>query len=153
MCRRGNGILPGKNAFWARRSITDESLPIEYSITGCANSAAASRRMWMLSDSSDLRGFKGLGACVPFPSLLAEACVDLRSSTSDICVIELRVKTKKPTCQVPAVGWLESCIKSFYKAGFSPIQDAAALAVICRRQQAAVIGVNILTRTNDTQSM
>jgi hypothetical protein len=48
------------------------------------------------------------------------------------------------------VGWLQSCIKSFYKAGFSRIQDTAALAVICRRQQAAVIGMDAITRTNDT---
>src|SRR5215471_3614496 len=39
----------------ARCSITLESLPIEYSITGLANSAATSRMMWMLSASSARR--------------------------------------------------------------------------------------------------
>ena len=48
----GNGIGPGWNAFCASRSSTDESLPIEYSMTGRWNSAATSRRMWMLSASS-----------------------------------------------------------------------------------------------------
>ena len=46
-CRRaaaGNGIGPGWNAFCASRTITEESLPIEYSITGRSNSAATSRR-------------------------------------------------------------------------------------------------------------
>ena len=42
---RGKGIFPGKKAFCASRSITEESLPMEYSITGCENSATASRRM------------------------------------------------------------------------------------------------------------
>ena len=55
MCSSGNGIFPGKNAFCASRSITEESFPMEYSITGRANSATASRRMWMLSASSALR--------------------------------------------------------------------------------------------------
>jgi hypothetical protein len=57
----------------------------------------------------------------------------------------LRIKTKNPPARLPAVGWLQSCIKSFYKAGFSPIQDTAALTVICRRQQAAVIGMDPIT--------
>jgi hypothetical protein len=38
-------------AFCARRSSTELSLPIEYSITGRSNSATTSRRMWMLSAS------------------------------------------------------------------------------------------------------
>jgi hypothetical protein len=32
--------------------MTDESLPIEYNITGFSNSAATSRKIWMLSASS-----------------------------------------------------------------------------------------------------
>ena len=44
------------------------------------------------------------------------------------------------------MGWLQSCIKGFYEAGFSPVQDTAALAVICGRQQAAVIGIETFTR-------
>jgi hypothetical protein len=44
-CSRGNGGLPGWKAFIAKCSITDESLPIEYSITGLRNDAATSRMM------------------------------------------------------------------------------------------------------------
>ena len=55
MCSSGNGIGAGWKAFWASRSSTDESLPIEYSITGRWNSAATSRMMWMLSASSKRR--------------------------------------------------------------------------------------------------
>src|SRR4051794_5138588 len=51
MCSRGNGSGPGKNAFCANRTMTLESLPIEYSITGRSNSATTSRRMWILSAS------------------------------------------------------------------------------------------------------
>ncbi|MNO71401.1 hypothetical protein D3C76_623170 [compost metagenome] len=54
-CMTGNGSLPGKNALRARCSITAESLPIEYSITGLSNSAATSRMIWMLSASSCFR--------------------------------------------------------------------------------------------------
>ena len=50
------------------------------------------------------------------------------------------------------MGRLQSCRKkAAYKAGFSPQQDTAALAVICRRQQqAAVVDKKPITRTNDT---
>src|SRR5690606_29904804 len=54
-CMTGNGSRPGKNALRARCSITAESLPMEYSITGLSNSAATSRMMWMLSASSSFR--------------------------------------------------------------------------------------------------
>lgn len=54
-CITGNGSLPGKNALRAVCSITAESLPMEYSITGLSNSAATSRMMWMLSASSCFR--------------------------------------------------------------------------------------------------
>ncbi len=47
MCITGNGMRPGKKAFWAIRSITTESLPPENSRTGRSNSAATSRMMWM----------------------------------------------------------------------------------------------------------
>jgi hypothetical protein len=43
MCSSGNGIGAGWKAFWASRSRTDESLPMEYSITGRWNSEATSR--------------------------------------------------------------------------------------------------------------
>ena len=46
-CMTGNGIRPGKNAFWAIRSITTESLPPEKSRQGRSNSAATSRMMWI----------------------------------------------------------------------------------------------------------
>src|SRR4029434_6381740 len=52
MCIKGNGIGPGQNAFCASRSITEESLPIEYSITGFAAVAATSRMISIDSDSS-----------------------------------------------------------------------------------------------------
>src|SRR5215831_16318752 len=42
----------GKKAFCARRSITEESLPIEYSMTGFAAVAATSRMISIDSDSS-----------------------------------------------------------------------------------------------------
>ena len=47
MCMTGNGIRPGQNAFWARCSMTTESLPPENSSTGRSNSAATSRMMWI----------------------------------------------------------------------------------------------------------
>ena len=43
--QQGNGGLPGWKAFIARCSSTEESLPIEYSMTGLRNSAATSRMM------------------------------------------------------------------------------------------------------------
>ena len=43
ICSSGNGILPGKKAFWASRTIQEESFPMEYSMTGFGNSAATSR--------------------------------------------------------------------------------------------------------------
>ena len=45
MCIKGNGIGPGKNALRARWSKTDESLPIEYNITGFRNAAAVSLKI------------------------------------------------------------------------------------------------------------
>src|SRR3954454_7526506 len=51
----GNGGGAGKKAFLARCSMTELSLPIEYSITGRSLSATASRMMWMLSASSRCR--------------------------------------------------------------------------------------------------
>ncbi len=55
MCRNGKGGRAGWKAFIARCIITDESLPIEYIITGLRNWAATSRMMWMLSASSCCR--------------------------------------------------------------------------------------------------
>ncbi len=51
----GNGNLPGRNAFSARRSSTIESLPPEKSSTGRSSSAATSRMMWIASASSSSR--------------------------------------------------------------------------------------------------
>ena len=48
----GNGSLPGKKALRARCRRTDESLPIEYSITGRSNWATTSRMMWTASASN-----------------------------------------------------------------------------------------------------
>src|SRR5215472_7158695 len=55
MCISGKGIWPGKNALRARWSITDESLPMEYSSTGRSNWPAVSRRMWIASASNARR--------------------------------------------------------------------------------------------------
>src|SRR4051812_16834972 len=52
---RGNGIRAGQNAFSATFSITAESLPPEKRSTGCSNSAATSRKMWIDSASSASR--------------------------------------------------------------------------------------------------
>jgi len=46
------GSFAGAKAFCARRSIAQESFPIEKSITGLWNSATTSRITWMLSLSS-----------------------------------------------------------------------------------------------------
>ena len=51
MCMRGKGIGPGANAFRARCSKTEESLPIEYSITGFLKAAAVSLNISMDSFS------------------------------------------------------------------------------------------------------
>ena len=48
----GNGILAGKKAFSASRSMTMESLPPENIKTGFSNSAATSRKTWIDSASS-----------------------------------------------------------------------------------------------------
>ena len=47
--------MAGANALRAKCSITAESLPMEYSMTGRSNSAATSRMMKILSASSHLR--------------------------------------------------------------------------------------------------
>ena len=52
ICSSGNGILAGKNAFSASRSMTIESLPPENISAGFSNSAATSRKMWIDSASS-----------------------------------------------------------------------------------------------------
>ena len=54
-CMTGNGNLPGRNAFSARRSSTIESLPPEKSSTGRSSSAATSRKMWIASASRSSR--------------------------------------------------------------------------------------------------
>jgi hypothetical protein len=54
MCIRGKGIGAGAKALRARCNKTEESLPIEYSITGFRNEAAASLRISMDSFSSAL---------------------------------------------------------------------------------------------------
>ena len=51
-CNKGKGILPGAKALRARCNSTEESFPTEYNMTGLSNSAATSRKMWMLSASS-----------------------------------------------------------------------------------------------------
>ena len=51
MWSSGNGMRLGKNALRARCSRTDESLPIEYIITGRSKLAATSRKISMLSAS------------------------------------------------------------------------------------------------------
>ena len=51
MCISGKGGGAGKNALRARCTMTELSLPTEYSMTGFSLSATASRRMWMLSAS------------------------------------------------------------------------------------------------------
>jgi hypothetical protein len=45
MCIKGKGIGPGAKAFRARWSKTEESLPIEYSITGFLKTAAVSLKI------------------------------------------------------------------------------------------------------------
>jgi hypothetical protein len=45
MCIRGNGIGPGEKALRARCKRTEESLPIEYNITGLRKAAAVSLKI------------------------------------------------------------------------------------------------------------
>ncbi len=45
MCIRGKGIGPGVNALRARWSKTEESLPMEYNITGFRKAAAVSLKI------------------------------------------------------------------------------------------------------------
>jgi hypothetical protein len=58
--------VAGAKALSSRCSSTELSLPTEYSITGLANEAATSRRMWMLSASSRSRwdSVRGCGMAV-----------------------------------------------------------------------------------------
>ncbi len=51
----GNGNLPEWKAFSAMRSDTTESLPPQNSSAGLPHSAATSRMMWIVSDSSQSR--------------------------------------------------------------------------------------------------
>src|SRR5215469_16123725 len=100
MCNKGKGSLPGKKAFCARRSITEESFPMEYNITGFANSAAASRRMKMLSASSARRCFNFLPAgrdCCP--CAFGEVTAVISIPVCDIVLLpprKGRAKTKNP---------------------------------------------------------
>ena len=55
ICTSGNGNLPGRKAFSARRNKTMESLPPENKRAGLLHSAATSRMIWMASDSSQSR--------------------------------------------------------------------------------------------------
>jgi hypothetical protein len=55
MCSREKGILPGWNAFWASRNITEESFPTEYNMAGRDDSATTSLRICMLSASKTSR--------------------------------------------------------------------------------------------------
>ena len=61
MWRTGNGTRLGKKALRARCSRTEESLPIEYIITGRSKLAATSRKISMLSDSRALRWLRAFG--------------------------------------------------------------------------------------------
>ncbi len=61
MWSTGNGTRLGKKALRARCSRTEESLPIEYIITGRSKLAATSRKISMLSDSRALRWLRRLG--------------------------------------------------------------------------------------------
>ena len=61
-CITGNGNLPGRKAFSARRRSTIESLPPEKSSTGRSSSAASSRMMWIASASSSSRWERWIGA-------------------------------------------------------------------------------------------
>ena len=63
-CRRaaaGSAAAPVRTPCTSRCSSTELSLPIEYSMTGLRNSAATSRRMWMLSASSRSRWLRANG--------------------------------------------------------------------------------------------
>src|SRR5579872_2152022 len=66
-CNNGKGGFDGKKAFIARCSMTPESLPMEYSITGLRNSATTSRRMAIASASSLFRCRDNTG-CTPQPA-------------------------------------------------------------------------------------
>ena len=85
MCISGKGIGPGKKAFLARCSITAESLPIEYSITGRSISAATSRKIWIASASSDwrwVRRAEGVGSVTPIDSNNRDGAHPVRSRPS-----------------------------------------------------------------------
>ena len=62
----GNGGFDGWKAFSARCSITELSLPIEYSITGFSLSETASRMMSMLSASRRCRWVNVVIGCFRF---------------------------------------------------------------------------------------
>ena len=74
--------------------MTEESLPMEYSMTGFSNSAATSRKMWMLSASSVWR-WLSLGAAACLHRFDFQACQS--------CSFSLRacVQIKKPLAR----GW------------------------------------------------
>jgi hypothetical protein len=55
ICINGKGIGPGAKALRARWSKTEESFPIEYSITGFRKAAAVSLKISIDSFSSDFR--------------------------------------------------------------------------------------------------
>jgi len=76
---------------------------MEYSITGRANSAAASRRMWTLSASSTLRWFNRRGTAAPLP-LWGAAGPCSKNATCDVCAIGLGLETKNPPARIPGGG-------------------------------------------------
>ena len=72
MWSSGNGMRLGKKALRARCSRTEESLPIEYIITGRSKLAATSRKISMLSDSRALRceSVRSPAAWIPMSGVL-----------------------------------------------------------------------------------
>lgn len=57
MCKRGNGIIDGKKAFLAKCSNTEESLPIEYIMTGFDDLEYESLMIEIASDSKFCKSF------------------------------------------------------------------------------------------------
>lgn len=84
ICSSGIGGRDGANALSSRCSSTELSLPTEYSITGARNSAATSRRMWMLSASSRSRWDSG-GRVIGMSWVSAGRPADGRARRCSVC--------------------------------------------------------------------
>src|SRR5215475_13413560 len=101
-CNSGNGILDGKKALRARWSITLESFPIEYNMTGLRNSAAISRNMNIDSASSALSREASLRAVIS--GSLAQKTANQPANVIDFAVRQRDARRQADAARIQGFG-------------------------------------------------